>query len=200
VIDRRVARLGDRALRFPRPEGVPGDVLAARVLAWPGVVDAIVCERDVAALFGGEPRLPDGALDALAEPQADARAPRHHAIRVTYDGVDLEDVAHACGLSADEVVQLHAGAEYEVRFLGFLPGFAYLGGLHPRLRVPRRAVPRPRVPAGAVAIGAEYTGIYPFPSPGGWHVLGRTTARLFDAERGALLAPGDRVRFVAEAR
>jgi UPF0271 protein len=198
VSDPPVRRLGDRALRFPRPAGVPGAVLAARVRAWPGVIDAVVCERHVAAIFRGEPQLPVDALARLGAPEDAPAAARVHIIPTRYDGPDLDEVARAVGLTTTEVVRMHAGAEYEVRFLGFLPGFAYLGGLDARLRIPRRAVPRARVEAGSVAIGAEYTGIYPFASPGGWHLLGRTGVRPFDADRGALFAVGDRLRFVPE--
>ena len=116
------------------------------------------------------------------------------------DGPDLADVAAHCGLSADEVVQRHTQAEYVVYFIGFQPGFAYLGGLDDALHTPRRAEPRVAVPAGSVGIGGAQTGIYPLATPGGWQLIGRTALRLFDpqAEPPTLLAPGDRVRFVAE--
>jgi KipI family sensor histidine kinase inhibitor len=114
------------------------------------------------------------------------------------DGIDLREVAHACGLSEEEAIALHAGANYVVSFVGFLPGFAYLDGLDDRLHRPRRAQPRARVPAGSVAIAGAQSGVYPFESPGGWHLIGRTDARVFDPSRepAALLQPGDRVRFV----
>lgn len=117
-------------------------------------------------------------------------------------GPDLAEVAVALGLSAEEVVARHHAAEYRVAMLGFSPGFPYLLGLDPRLALPRRATPRTRVPAGSVAIGGAQTGIYPRESPGGWHVIGWTPRTLFDPAREspALLAPGDRVRFVAEGR
>jgi KipI family sensor histidine kinase inhibitor len=114
-------------------------------------------------------------------------------------GPDLPDVAAACGLTPAEVVREHSRAEYVVYFLGFSPGFPYLGGLPPRIAVPRRASPRTRVPAGSVAIGGNQTGVYPLASPGGWQLIGRTPLALFDPGRTppALLAAGDRVRFVA---
>ncbi len=114
-------------------------------------------------------------------------------------GPDLAEVAATCGLSEREVAALHAAGEYEVYFLGFQPGFAYLGGLDRRLHVPRRARPRSAVPAGSVAIGGSHTGVYPRSSPGGWQIVGRTALTLFDpsGRPPALLAPGDRVRFVA---
>jgi len=99
------------------------------------------------------------------------------------------------------VVRRHAAAEYVVYLLGFLPGFAFLGGLPTALATPRRAVPRTAVPAGSVGIGGEQTGIYPLRSPGGWHLIGRTEVALFDplAASPTLLRPGDRVRFVVES-
>jgi UPF0271 protein len=118
---------------------------------------------------------------------------------VRYDGADLAEVARAAGVSPDEAAALHAGRVYEVAFVGFQPGFAYLRGLDPRLVVARRASPRPRVPALSVAVAGPYTGVYPFASPGGWSLLGTALDFApFDAERGALLAVGDRVRFERE--
>jgi KipI family sensor histidine kinase inhibitor len=124
-----------------------------------------------------------------------------HEITVRYggaDGADLPEVAARTGLSEAEVVRLHAGVEYAVLVLGFVPGFPYLGVVPASLDLPRRATPRVRVPAGSVAIAGRQTGIYPFETPGGWHLIGRTEAPLWDAAREppSLLAPGDRVRFV----
>jgi KipI family sensor histidine kinase inhibitor len=103
-------------------------------------------------------------------------------------------VARLTRLSAEEVIAAHSGASYEVRFIGFSPGFPYLGGLPERLRTPRRDTPRRSVPAGSVAIAGGQAGIYPVRSPGGWNVIGKTDFVLFD-ESGAMLSPGDRVRF-----
>ncbi len=113
-------------------------------------------------------------------------------------GPDLPDVAAHCGLTAEEVVRIHAAGEYHVYFLGFSPGFPYLGGLDPRLATPRLAAPRRAVPAGSVAIGGAQTGVYPVGSPGGWRLIGRTPAPLFDpvCTPPALLQMGDLVRFV----
>jgi KipI family sensor histidine kinase inhibitor len=115
-------------------------------------------------------------------------------------GPDLEEVARHTGLSPAEVIRLHAGADYLVYFLGFSPGFPYLGGLPAELATPRLPAPRKKVPAGSVAIGGGQTGIYPMETPGGWRIVGRTTLRLFDAEASppALLRAGDHVRFVAQ--
>jgi KipI family sensor histidine kinase inhibitor len=129
------------------------------------------------------------------------RAPRSFEIPVRYGGAfgpDLEEVARVTGLSAEAVVAAHAGAAYDVRFIGFSPGFPYLAGLPERLATPRREAPRVHVPAGSVAIAGLQAGIYPVRSPGGWSIIGRTDFVLFDPkqEPGAILAPGDRVRFV----
>lgn len=114
-------------------------------------------------------------------------------------GPDLDEVARDTGLSPEQVVARHTAGHYHVALLGFAPGFPYLLGLDPALALPRLATPRQRVPAGSVAIGGAQTGIYPRESPGGWRVIGRTPLTLFDPLRDppALLAPGDRVRFVA---
>jgi len=117
-------------------------------------------------------------------------------------GPDLVDVARHHGLTPAEVIRRHAKPDYRVHFLGFIPGFAYLGGLDPKLATPRLATARPRVAAGSVAIGGEQTGVYPVASPGGWRLIGRTPLRLFDpsADPPALLAIGDHVRFQSISR
>jgi inhibitor of KinA len=120
-------------------------------------------------------------------------------IPVCYDlefALDLADVAQHARLSAKQVVDLHQAAEYRVNCVGFTPGFPYLSGLPKKLATPRRATPRKEIPAGSVAIGGAQTGIYPFRSPGGWKVIGRTPLQLFDPLKSppALLRAGDRVR------
>lgn len=119
-------------------------------------------------------------------------------IPVVYEGDDLDVVARATGLSVDQVIERHARPVYTSAFCGFAPGFAYLTGVDPGLRLPRRSTPRTRVPAGSVAIAAEYAAVYPWTSPGGWHILGWTDAPLWSTMRDqpALLVPGTRVRFV----
>ncbi len=143
----------------------------------------------------------EAALAVASTGGAEPHAASLHELAVAYggdDGPDLELVAVELGLRPDEVIELHAATEYEVLFLGFAPGFAYLGEVHARLIVPRLATPRVRVPAGSVAISGPMTAVYPQASPGGWRILGRTDARMFDpgATPPARLRPGDRVRFV----
>ena len=108
--------------------------------------------------------------------------------------------AEHCGLTEKQVVELHSSVDYVVWFLGFQPGFPYLGGLSPQLHTPRRAEPRLSVPAGSVAIGGEQTGIYPLASPGGWQLIGHTSTPLFEPGQDApiLLRPGDTLRFIPQ--
>ncbi len=114
------------------------------------------------------------------------------------EGPDLEEVARLHALTPDEVVTIHSSVEYVVYFLGFAPGFPYLGGMPGEIATPRLPSPRRQVAAGSVAIGGSQTGIYPAASPGGWRIIGRTTLELFSVERDppALFEMGDRVRFV----
>jgi KipI family sensor histidine kinase inhibitor len=137
------------------------------------------CEKVVTTATGGAPS-------------------RHHEISVVYDGPDLSDVAIATGLSADEVIARHSSRAYTVDIIGFVPGFAYLSELDPALHLNRKPQPRPRVPAGSVAIAGARTAVYPLDTPGGWHILGHTSARMFDPARDppATLSVGDTVRFV----
>jgi KipI family sensor histidine kinase inhibitor len=121
-------------------------------------------------------------------------------IPICYDlefGPDLQDVANHAKIPTREVIQLHSSATYRVHFLGFTPGFAYLGGLPEALHTPRLATPRKHVPAGTVAIAGSQAGVYPVDSPGGWRLIGRTPVRIFDpnATRPARLEPGGLVKF-----
>jgi KipI family sensor histidine kinase inhibitor len=127
--------------------------------------------------------------------------PRTVEIPVAYGGEygpDLEAVAALTGHTPEEVAAIHSGADYLVYFLGFSPGFPYLGGLPDSIAAPRLETPRRRVPAGSVAIGGRQTGVYPMASPGGWRIIGRTPLRLFtpEADPQTLLRMGDHVRFV----
>jgi len=126
-------------------------------------------------------------------------------IPVCYEGElapDLVEVAQLTGLTPSDVVAMHSGTIYHVYMLGFLPGFPYLGDLPAELSLPRRADPRVRVPPGSIAIATSLSAIYPYESPGGWHLIGTTPLRLFDLDqpKPALLAPGDAVLFQAVDR
>lgn len=150
------------------------------------VLDRPPTDLDVAALR----RLPlaTGGPEDAARPVI---------LPVVFDGPDLAEVAAVVGRSVPALVSALTGVELTVAFSGFAPGFGYLTGLPPDLHVPRRATPRTRVPAGAVAMAGPFAGVYPRASPGGWQLLGRTDAVLFDVDREppALLVPGARVRF-----
>jgi KipI family sensor histidine kinase inhibitor len=118
-------------------------------------------------------------------------------IDVDYSGVDLEEVGRLTGLTAEDVVAAHTGQLWTVAFCGFAPGFGYLQGEDDRLRVPRRATPRTTVPAGAVGLADQWSGVYPRSGPGGWQLIGRTDAPLWDLDRDppALMQPGMQIRF-----
>ncbi len=172
------------------------------------IVDVVPAMVSIAVFF--DPRLvsSDGLArrlvalaDRLPDDTAEDGPAQVHVVPVRYDGPDLAEVAERLGLQPDEVVQRHVEREYRVRFLGFTPGFAYLGPLDPSLVLPRRADPRRRVPAGSVAVAGDQTAIYPLDTPGGWHLIGRTVVRPFDASRlpPSLFVAGDRVRFARAA-
>lgn len=123
-------------------------------------------------------------------------------VPVCYDpafGLDLQEVSEKTSIPPEEIQKRHARSQHQVLMVGFSPGQPYIGGLDPRLSVPRRATPRTRMPAGAVAIANAQTCVYPFDTPGGWNIIGRTPLRVFDPVRdpASLFAPGDRVRFTA---
>jgi KipI family sensor histidine kinase inhibitor len=161
------------------------------------LLDVVIGHTTVLVTWAGEkPDLDDAVKRALVAEAGPAG--RLVEIPVVYDGPDLDEVAQLTGLSPEEVIARHTGAEHVAAFIGFQPGFAYLTGGDTLLHVPRRDVPRTRVPGGTVAIAGPYSGVYPRESPGGWRLLGSTTALMFDPAREppALLAPGDRVRFV----
>jgi inhibitor of KinA len=147
------------------------------------------------------PEVEAWVTSTLAAAPATAPAPgRRVEIPVFYDprvAPDLEPLAAEKALSVDELVALHAAGEYRCYLIGFRPGFPFLGGLDPRLHAPRLATPRVRVPAGAVGIAGQQTGVYPVASPGGWRLIGRTPARLFDPDRAEpfLVRAGDTVVF-----
>lgn len=194
---------GDRALLLEC--GSTGEVLAVaavvRQAVLPGVADIVAGARTVlVTLIDGEDQAAVRAHLAAIEVPA-REAPGLTRIEVVidtvYDGVDLPEVAERLRMDTDEVVRAHTATPWRVGFGGFAPGFAYLVGGDPRLVVPRHAEPRTRVPAGSVALAGEFSGIYPRESPGGWQLIGRTQAVLWDIDRPqpALLMPGMAVRF-----
>lgn len=181
--------------------------LAQRVVELPNIVDVIPGMNNVTVVLA-DPQ--ERALDAIEQLQrwweeSEALEPesRFIEIPVVYGGAagpDLPVVAEHSRLSERQVVELHASTEYVVWFLGFQPGFPYLGGLPETLHTPRRAEPRLSVPAGSVGIGGEQTGIYPLATPGGWQLIGQTPLALFNPDNNdpVLLRPGDRVRFIPQ--
>ncbi|ALI24235.1 Allophanate hydrolase 2 subunit 1 [Mycolicibacterium fortuitum] len=186
----------------------------ADVLAWTatltaaqllGVVDIVPASRTILIKLAdpryqaptrqrlGKLRLQPGSAPVRPIGQADVT------IDVVYDGADLHEVAKLTGMTPEQVIAAHTGSQWQVGFMGFAPGFAYLVGGDERLQVPRRAEPRTSVPAGAVALAGEFSGIYPRQSPGGWQLIGHTDAVMFDVHRDqpALLTPGTWVQFRA---
>lgn len=135
-----------------------------------------------------------GEVQLQTSEQAEGRLVR---IPLVYNGEDLDDVCRRTRLTTSQVIDIHSNREYRVFVVGFVPGFAYLGPLDPRLIVPRRESPRKRVPPGSIAIAEAQTGVYPSATPGGWNLIGTTSERMFDVtrEEPALLRVGDRVRF-----
>ncbi|WP_153074358.1 5-oxoprolinase subunit PxpB [Paraburkholderia bonniea] len=212
MIQPRIFPFGDTALVCELPP--PATLLRQRRIwavaqaahNWPHVQEVVPGMNNLTLVF--DPLQADSA--ALSEQlraawhaagsTAEPAAGRTVDIPVHYggaDGPDLAAIASHTGFSAAEVIERHSQAEYMVFFVGFQPGFAYLGGLDAALHTPRRAVPRLQVAPGSVGIGGAQTGIYPTASPGGWQLLGRTALALFEPSRtpAALLQPGDRVRF-----
>ncbi len=197
----RARPVGDRAVLLELPDNAAVHVAARRARERYGEQLAEVVPGHATLLLVGRRGRPRVDLDGL-EAEATAEATGAPVLlTVHYDGADLQTVAGQLGVSTNAVVSLHTGAVYTVAFMGFAPGFPYLVCERdsPLLGLPRRAGPRPAVPAGSVAVAAGYCGIYPRRLPGGWNLIGRTDAVLFDPAREppALLAPGARVRFQA---
>src|ERR1700740_1404236 len=190
VTDLRVLDYGDHALLLECES-------TAEVLAWTaalrgadllGVTDIVPALRTVMVKVDGARYLPatrQRIPKLTVVPDGAAAAPAHVdiVIDVVYDGADLDEVGRITGLGTAGVVAAHTGAPWRVAFGGFVPGFAYLVGGDPRLDVPRRDEPRTRVPAGSVALAGEFSGVYPRETPGGWQLIGRTDARLWDIDR-----------------
>jgi KipI family sensor histidine kinase inhibitor len=188
ALSRRVLRL-DRAIRAAAPAGVVETVPTFRSLLVhydPLASSRAELEHALAGLLDRDSGATGGA--------------RLWHIPVCYEGEfapDLDEVARLTGHTAAEIAKLHSGARYHVYMLGFLPGFPYMGDLSVELALPRRADPRLRVPAGSIAIATTLTAIYPYESPGGWHLIGATPIRFFDPARDppSLLTAGDCVEF-----
>ncbi|MDT4892266.1 MAG: hypothetical protein QOE97_1301 [Pseudonocardiales bacterium] len=190
---------GERAVLVDVPAGRAPVAVAHLLDDVAGVVEVVPAARTLLVEFEPDIITWESVAAALdGEPPPESTAARLVTLVVRYDGADLDGVADVADISVQEVVRRHAAAEYTVAFCGFAPGFAYLTGLDPVLQVPRLGEPRAAVPAGSVGIAAEFTGVYPRRSPGGWRLLGRTDTALWDVERDppALLAPGTPVRFV----
>jgi biotin-dependent carboxylase-like uncharacterized protein len=215
----QLLRAGERAVLVECDSlveaGALHDLLTAAFASTSAPVDDVVLGARTVLVIAQSPRdLPAvrdevGAVVRAIPPIADVgpgdaatsaggRDPGAIEIEVDYSGADLDDVARLTGLTVAEVVAAHTGTPWRVGFAGFAPGFAYLVGGDPRLRVPRREAARVSVPAGSVALADEFSGIYPRSSPGGWQLIGRTEANLWDLSRDppALLTPGRLVRFV----
>lgn len=179
--------------------------LTQRLVDLPDVVEAIPGMNNITVVLRSPHTL---ALDAIERLQrwweeSEALEPESRTIDIPViyggeAGPDLPDVARHTGLTQKQVVELHSSIDYVVWFLGFQPGFPYLGGLPENLATPRRAEPRVRVPVGSVAIGGAQTGIYPLETPGGWNLIGRTELPLFNPSLSepVLLRPGDTLRFI----
>jgi inhibitor of KinA len=177
-------------------------------LSLPGVRDVVPTFKSVAVYFDPLKTDIDGLTRCLGDLGDEARNATGTArtggpivrVPVCYGGEygpDLAEVARFAGTNVAQVIALHAGQTYRVFMLGFLPGFAYMASVHPRIAAPRRESPRLRVPTGSVGIAGQQTGIYPSDSPGGWCLIGRTPLRPYDPGRAApfLFKAGDRVQF-----
>ncbi len=206
LVGNTVLDYGDQALMLPC--GSTAEVLAwvdaLRAAALPGVVDIVPAARTVLVKLDN-PRRQGVTRQGLRKMRvtADAAAPAHGSadvmIDVVYDGPDLAAVAGHTGLTTAQVISAHTSTLWRVGFNGFAPGFAYLVDGDARLRVPRRSEPRTSVPAGSVALAGEFSAVYPRQSPGGWQLIGRTDAVLWDLEAPApaLLTQGMWVQFRA---
>jgi len=203
----RVHPLGDAAVlaelgtRLDTALNTRAIALAAGLKKRRDVRQAVAGHASVTVQFDPD-QVTHEALGAAIRRLASRRPPmeepgRLHRIPVVYDGPDLGAVAADLGLSTQRVVDLHGTPIYRAFLVGFVPGWAYLGPLPDQLVLPRRATPRTQVPAGSVAIAGQQTGIYPLASPGGWHLIGRTSVRLFlpDSDPPSLFRAGDRVKF-----
>ncbi len=169
-----------------------------------GLIETVPTYRSLTLQFDPTVLDYDALISKLEEATSDLQ-PQHATgtrwrVPVVYGGeygIDLEDVAQHHGLTPAQLIELHAGAVYRIYMIGFLPGFAYLGGLDPRIATSRRTQPRLKVPSGSIMIGGEQAGIVPMEMPSGWHLLGRTPVLSYASERDPafLFAAGDEIVF-----
>ena len=200
----RIRWAGPRALLIELDSLDSVLALHARLLASPpaGQVDVLAAARTVLAVFDSRAsaQAARAAVAHLEETEAADRDANAAPVRieVVYDGEDLAEVGRLTGLGADGVIATHSGQLWTAAFGGFAPGFAYLVGENEALNVPRRSTPRTAVPAGSVALAGNFSAVYPRSSPGGWQLIGRTAARMWDLDRDqpALLRPGSTVQYV----
>lgn len=207
----RISLAGSGALLLDGAHGPFQDALQRRVwkvanaaLTIEGVRETVPGMNNLLVLFdplsASAPSIGERLKSLWLSPEAAALSGTHHTVPVSYGGQrgeDLADWARHCGLSVEEAVARHAGAVYTVAAIGAMPGFPYLSGLDPKLARARRASPRHKVAEGAVIIGGAQAGIMPMTAPSGWHIIGHTDLKLFDAgaEPPVLLMPGDTIRF-----
>ena len=205
----RISPLGDTALlaelgsRLDTALNTRAIALAAALRKRRDVRQVVAAYTGVTVHFDPEQATVESlgaAIKRLAGKHPKMEVPgRLHRIPVIYDGEDLDDAATALGITRDELIAKHVLPIYRVFLVGFVPGWAYLGPLPEDMYLPRRKTPRMHVPPGSVAIAGRQTGIYPLPTPGGWHLIGRTSVRLFlpDSDPPCLFRAGDRVKFFA---
>jgi KipI family sensor histidine kinase inhibitor len=203
----RISPLGDTALlaelstRLDTAINTRAIALAAALKKRRDVRQAIAGYASVTVQFDPELATHDSlsaAIKRLAAKRPPMKEPgRLHRIPVNYDGPDIAEVGERLQLTREKIIEIHSRPIYRVFLVGFVPGWAYLGPLPKELVLPRRAVPRTVVPAGSVAMAGRQTGIYPLPTPGGWHLIGRTSVKLFlpDSDPPCLFRAGDRVKF-----
>ncbi len=203
----RIQPLGDTALlaelstRLDTAINTRAIALATALKKRRDVRQAIAGYASVTVQFDPEQTTHDSlgaAIKRLAAKRPPMAEPgRLHRIPVNYDGPDIAEVGERLQLSRERIIEIHSRPIYRVFLVGFVPGWAYLGPLPNELVLPRREVPRTQVPAGSVAIAGRQSGVYPLPTPGGWHLIGRTSVKLFlpDSDPPCLFRAGDRVKF-----
>ncbi len=210
--DPKAAASGGVDLETNRSLQALAAALRARSLPW--IRDVVPALCGIAVHFDPyHPALPASVIEYFEELLQEAfrsaskfeDSGRTVEVPVCYDpafGLDLSDVSQRTSISVEDIVKRHTKNQHLVLMVGFSPGQPYIGGLDPKLSVPRRATPRTQMPAGSVAIANAQTAVYPYETPGGWSIIGRTPLRVFDPARdpASLFAPGDRVRFIAVSK